>query len=134
MRRIYIAGPFEKRIELQAFATHLKTVENHEVTSRWLGPDWPEEALNPLLSSNRARGIEYAIKDIEDITRADTFILFSDGNGRGGRNVELGYALCAKNIEHVIIVGPPTTIFHLLPNLLQCHSAHDCITALRQLK
>jgi hypothetical protein len=110
---VYIAGPYERKAELKEVAKKLSMEYGFTITSRWLtDPTWPDEAIDPLdPNADSLLCHNLAIKDLEDVAKAQIFILFSDGNGRGGRNVEFGYALRCEKMR-IFIVGKMTTIFH----------------------
>lgn len=99
---IYIAAGFGAQRWMRSFRDEL--VRNgHEVTSRWLDDD----------DRNRAE-ILRAVEDIEDIDRAEIFLFFASTlSTRGGRHVELGYAMARE--KRLIRVGLPTNAFEHLP-------------------
>src|ERR1700733_253512 len=90
--RVYLAGRFERRPELRAFAEELSGA-GWEVTSSWLFVD--SEVRDGLHRGGRAA--ELAEMDLRDVRRSDVCVSFTeDGSGplgRGGRHFELGVAV-----------------------------------------
>lgn len=105
---VYFASRFARREELNGYREALAEV-GVEVTSRWLTDPTPE------LTDEAWR--ELARKDREDITRADTLVLFAEpeGDGGGGRHVEFGIALSLG--KRVIVVGQVENLFQRLPEV-----------------
>lgn len=127
--KVYLAAPFARQAEMRKYADELAGF-GIKVTSRWLHEG---ESLN-----DRGEVIKQSIPDhiaaqhdLEDIDRADVMIQFTEPpaklslagwkgfttqyNPRGGRHVELGYAL-AKGKE-VFVIGYRENIFHSLPQV-----------------
>ena len=97
MSKVYIASTWENRKLLRPTAKHLTTWYNHEVTSTWIYRDNGESAE-----------IE-AHRDLVDIDRCDTFVLWPDEKRKHstGKFFELGYAF-AKG-KRIIVVDRSTT-------------------------
>jgi len=113
---IYIAGPYERKAELREYAAKITAETRCHITSRWLtDPAWPDEAIDPVAPDvDKSLCKDLAYKDLNDIQASDMFVLFSDGNGRGGRNVEYGFALREQTVYICVVIGSNTTIFHHL--------------------
>lgn len=84
----------------------------HVVVSRWLRAADGEDL------SDRRQAADAAAIDLHDLSGADVLIAATDGpgaaaGGRGGRHVELGFALALG--RRVLVVGPPEHVFHHLP-------------------
>lgn len=81
------------------------------VTSRWINDEHSDR--------DESRYADYARVDLADIEAADAVIAYSPREnfrtGRGGRHVELGYAL-ARGMR-VILVGERENVFHWLCDL-----------------
>jgi hypothetical protein len=110
--KIYLASTFEDRPRMLEARAAL-AVLGHTVTSRWIGlpPD-----VKPL--DGRYELHAKALEDLEDVDAAQGFILFDDvEGGRGGRYVELGYALAKRKL--IFIVGAPRNIFGRLQMVLR---------------
>lgn len=103
--KIYLAGRYERRLELVNIAKELKQF-GHEITSRWLDG-----------SHDNAPRQECALVDIEDIINADGILLITENQGatRGGRHFEFGYAYALG--KTCIILGEPENVFHYLPEV-----------------
>lgn len=107
--RIYIAGYFDARKRIKAEADKLWAL-GHEITSSWLY----EVAKQPNMSYDDFYK-KLAIKDLAEIDRADLIIVDTgDITPRGGREVELGYALGQHQKKLAFIVGPERNVFHKL--------------------
>ena len=113
--KIYLAGRYGRRVELLKYAAALNA-SWHGVTSRWLRG--AHEAKDATLTEAEAAG--WAKYDLEDIDTADAVIAFTEApdnpHGRGGRHVELGYAI-AKD-KRILVVGHRENIFCNLPEVL----------------
>lgn len=107
--KIYIAHNFAARDYLMDTVRGLEE-HGHECTSTWIWDD------SHILGMNEEQS---ALKDLEDIDRADTLILFIDQyweRMRKGEYFEFGYAV-AKG-KRVILIGKDTScIFCHLPQL-----------------
>lgn len=108
--RIYLAGRYGRREELQEYGAELERL-GHEITSRWLSGDHEDRR-------GEARDAE---EDIADVRRAELLLSFTEsprsGSGRGGRHVEFGFALALG--KRLALVGPQENVFHTLPGLSQ---------------
>lgn len=115
---IYLAARFSRLPELVGYAGELAE-EHIAVTSRWLrgGHEWVGTPDDEIPRDALAR---FAIEDIEDIEAADVMVNFTEpsraGSARGGRHVELGYAV-ARGMT-VIVVGHVENVFHALPQVI----------------
>ena len=109
---VYIAGKWSRREELLAFAFDLHDV-GCNITSSWLWADKEE---------GEEYYKEYAVRDIEDISKSEVFILFTFAETeltvRNSRLVELGFALAW--LKEVIIIGPRENIFCHLNIVRHC--------------
>lgn len=108
--KFYFAGRYGRRKELLEYAEALRCA-GHEVTSRWLNGEHEMHDEKP--SHDQAK--MFAMDDLQDIHRADILVAFTEspgdanGRARGGRHVELGYAL-ARGM-YVIVVGHRENVF-----------------------
>ena len=95
---IYLAAKFHARERMLVLAEAL-TSRGHTVVSSWLHEDSSESAA------------QHASQDLEDIAKADLFILDTkDESTTGGRDVEFGFATALEIPRW--IVGPIRNIFH----------------------
>lgn len=108
--RIYLAGAWERRSLLRGIAGGLAKV-GHEVVSSWLTENEQEHA-----SQYAAHASEWSERDFSDIDSAQLFVTLTEEADspyrRGGRHVELGYALARG--KTVAVIGPRETTFHYL--------------------
>lgn len=109
--KVYLAARYGRYLEMQHYAAQVREA-GHEVISSWIdGHD-----------SQKDSDVNYwhlfAERDLSEIDTCDIFLTFSEnpkqGFPRGGRHVELGYAI-AKG-KWVIICGPAENVFHELVN------------------
>lgn len=96
-----------------------------EVRARWA----PEIVVTSRWIDGKHDGIPAqicAIDDLEDIDAADALVLVNPrhlhGSGRGGRHVELGYALARG--KRVLLVGDRENVFHSHPSV-ECYATLD---------
>lgn len=101
--KYYLAARFPLRPEMEQYAVAIKnSMLETQCTASWVFGG--EEGLTrPAI----------ATLDLEDIDRADTFILFTHKYGSkqtgGGRFVELGYAIARD--KRIIIIGDYENVF-----------------------
>jgi nucleoside 2-deoxyribosyltransferase len=119
--KVYVAARWDDRPDAVLIKTFLE--ENHVlVTSTWL-TDHDNQSMDAL----KARGPqlvvkesrERAVKDFEDIDRADCFLQYSPRKGfkqgTGGKHVEMGYAMARG--KSIFIMGERENIFHYHPTV-----------------
>lgn len=116
MYRVYVASRYSRRDEMRDVAEQLSE-RGFIVSSTWLQEDYPLNMnLDGLTPEQHA---EIATQDLEDVISSDILIFFAEDQNnqppRGGRHVELGYALALG--VNVYIVGQRENIFHYLPNV-----------------
>lgn len=116
MSAIYLAARFSRKRELQGYARRLADL-GVNVTSRWLRDGAHEWTGTPDHLIPHVAQAAFAGEDLEDVATADAFVLFTEEvnrhGTRGGRMVELGYALALK--KNVAIIGPRENVFcHLV--------------------
>src|SRR3712207_4744657 len=109
--KVYLASRYSRREELRGYREEL-IAAGIDVTSRWLIEDheWvgtPDEVLP--VDVGRRLGEE----DLADIRAADLVVAFTEPPrstpSRGGRHVELGYALALR--IPILLVGPRENVF-----------------------
>lgn len=137
--KIYLAAQYARRLELLRYADQLVS-RGHLVTSRWLsgplqriadgrtlgekGEAWFESG-DPAAAETRAL---FARRDLHDVMAAEMLVAFTEepamapaaGSARGGRHVELGYALCIQWLGHstaIAVIGPRENLFCWLPEI-----------------
>lgn len=132
-RSIYLAGRHSRREELAAYAERLREL-GHEVTARWLNGD--HQASDEQLSDPATHELaqRYAYEDLHDLSACDLAIFFSERprsmSSRGGRHVELGWALAYGEMD-IWLVGPVENVFHTLSAVRRFASWPEALEALR---
>ena len=109
---VYIAGFFDAQRRLRAVRDRLRTITSWFIRARWLDEVASQVPLvtPPSLSDDYRR---YAERDLEDIMNCHLVLVDTlDVTPRGGREVEVGYAL-GLGIPF-IVVGPKRNVFHEL--------------------
>ena len=107
--KLYIASFFDDRQRLRPHADKL-WAKGHEVVSSWLN-----EVSRPEGMSQEEFWKKLAIKDLAEINACDLLILDTFSiTPRGGREVELGFALGRFQSKLVYLVGPIRNVFHTL--------------------
>lgn len=111
--RCYLASQYARREELKAYADQLQSI-GIDVTARWLNE---AGELNGLVANHTdLDNSRMAIRDIEDIDKADTLFLFTNGAEtkivRGAHHFEAGYAYGRG--KRVVTIGPRDNVFHYL--------------------
>ena len=95
MLKIFISAPYPLKSVAEGFSRFIKTFD-FEVVSTW-------HNIQPHKDLQKAATI-----DLQDLDRANTFIILKDENlGNGGKDVEYGYAIAKEyNLCVVSYVGP----------------------------
>jgi hypothetical protein len=107
--KIYIASFFDTRNRIRPYADKLWSM-GHEVVSTWLN-----EVARPEGMTTEEFWKKLAVKDLAEINAADLLILDTiDVTPRGGREVELGFALGRFQTKSIYMVGPIRNVFHTL--------------------
>ena len=112
--RVYIAGSYDRRGELDGYAFEVSERDDYTVVSTWheheryfMTRDWDKEW------EHRRTAETFAMRDIERLARADVLIAFTeDAEGNpavDGPLVATGMALAWQ--KWVILVGPITDFF-----------------------
>ena len=113
--RVYVAAPFSKRKQARKLADQLKDV-GITVTSSWVYPrdDIDEDAVNAGTAPDQAKLC--ANTDLRDLAAANALIQLNYKNLGVGAHVEFGIALAQS--KNVYLIGPQTTVFHYLPEVM----------------
>lgn len=118
--KIYLASRYSRHEEMLGHARTLEAA-GHQVTSRWIYGN------HDIVDSDRHADIErnerVAIEDIQDLTKADCVISFTEVEkaskikkpSKGGRHVEFGVGLAHNKL--MVVVGPRENVFHWLPSV-----------------
>lgn len=106
----YIAAPFNRREEAREARRQLAAI-GIQSNARWIdshneGYDSPKRVMS-----------QAALEDLDDVARADMLVYLAGfpGEGRGGKDVEMGYAIGRG--KRVVVVGEPYHVFHYLPQV-----------------
>jgi len=129
-RTVYLAARYSRYSEMQGVRDVLAAL-GYTVTSRWI--EAPEGKYGrgsftvDQLNDDPGYCAAVAQRDMDDIDAASTLIVFTEplaiahtdpleGPGKGGRHVELGYALARFEYGHfpvrIIVCGPREHVFH----------------------
>lgn len=106
--RYYLASRFSRRGEMRQYRSVLDELLGHECTAQWIDEGEQSDQID-------AEAAEKAIRDVNDIRRADCLIAFAEKDprgchSRGGRIFEAGLAFGLH--KRLILVGMPEHIFH----------------------
>ena len=110
--KVYLAARYSRREELCRYRDHLAEID-WTVTSRWLNGNHQVADDGMTLPGTREEARRFCMEDLEDIDRAQLLIAFTEPPrstaSRGGRHVELGYAL-GRGMA-VMVVGHQENVF-----------------------
>ena len=129
--KVYLAARFSRLPELLVCAAELEAI-GITVTSRWIrgGHEWVGTDDDVIPVDDLAR---FAREDLEDIEAADLIVCFTEaprsGPARGGRHVEMGYAL-ARGIP-ILTVGYRENVFYCLPEISFVLDWNDAVAFVR---
>jgi hypothetical protein len=116
---VFLSARYSRIPELKRYRDILNNMSRICVMSRWLDTQWDEGQDTDASHCPPEKRSLYAAIDLEDVSRCDLFIAFSEiprTGGRGGRHVEFGIALAQK--KQICVVGPPENIFHFSSGVL----------------
>lgn len=124
---VYISARYGRHAEAHEIATMLQD-HGQTVCSTWcLEPENPCDGLPCDPASVEHRSL--ARMDLDEIDEAIVFVALSESpespHGRGGRHVEVGYAI-ARGLT-VIVIGPAENLFHALPQVVHVEDPRDLI-------
>lgn len=124
--KVYLCASYTRIYELWGYAADLEAA-GHEVTSRWLTGTHDTPGREPTYAEMQ----RWAQEDIEDLTRSEWVIAFTEPKGspntRGGRHVEWGAALNSRLVRRLTIIGPIENVFYALPNIERYEQWSDLI-------
>lgn len=126
--KIYLAGNFDLGDDINVLADKL-VQQGHTVTSSWLkrpGNQRLDEHSDPQFAKKCAK------RDLDDIDKSEVFVLLTRGPmGRGGRDVEFGYAWAhfeentGVGPAWFVILGPRISVFHHLGDVDHVESEEE---------
>lgn len=127
--KFYISARYGRRLEAEELGRVLLE-EGHEITSRWIWRDQPDD----YETATHEEVADYAEEDIEDVMNAEALITLSEPSnnpyGRGGRHVEFGFALGMG--KELYVIGPLENIFHYMDNVVVSETVADFLEYLRE--
>ncbi len=117
--KIYLAAWYERNAEMRRYRAELEAL-GHMVTSRWIdqhGGELTASMPEREIDDNLQGAALYAHKDLEDLNAANVMIFFAspNGEGKGGRHFELGYAIAKQ--KPIIHIGRRENVFQALPTI-----------------
>lgn len=125
-RSIYLASRFSNADALRSVRDDLEAA-GHQVVSSWIdAPVSAAEDARRDANPDPAERQYWALNDLDDIERADTFVLIDPSGKRGGCYVELGLAIGAD--LDCFVVGERTNVFTYL--CTRVASCDDLVLAL----
>lgn len=144
--KVYLAASYSRRLEMVERAADLERL-GHRVVSSWIDGHHETNSAHGSQADGVADAAEqetWAIEDVADLIEADAVVMFSEaphaGNRkRGGRHVELGFALgwtmaCRMNglgsDMRAFVVGPVENVFHCLGAVERYDTWEQCVAAL----
>jgi|SRR5271155_2117272 len=114
--KVYLANQYRHKDAMKVAATELRA-KGIDVTSTWM--DEPHEPNAQLGDLSGDHLVEYAYRDLLEISQADILVFFSvpptTQTVRGGRHVEFGYALGLR--KPIVVIGPEENIFHFVSDV-----------------
>lgn len=129
--KVYIAAPWEEKTKAASDAKFYLESEGFEVTSSWITRK--EDKGNTLGAYKTDELTKEAVKDLEDIDRADAILLLNTqkrGQETSGKQVEFGYSIAHG--KRLVVVGESSNVFHLLPGVVRATNLREAVDALRQ--
>ena len=129
--KFYVATDFARKEAALAAAALLEAC-GLELNARWLTsqPVHKEGGLGGELEGDHAAAaLEIAQQDLDDIRASHIFVQLTSGEkARGGRHVELGFAIALAmhdRVRAILAVGPREHAFHYHPHVTHLPSVHD---------
>ncbi len=132
--QFYVATDFARKEEAREVADALMVATPLQLRARWL-TDQPvllEGGLGGELYDDQAEAAcRVAVEDLEDIWHSQVFVQLTSGEkARGGRHVELGYALgqaIDRPHRQIIALGPREHAFHYHPLVVHAPTVEDLV-------
>ena len=115
--KIYLAARMGRKEEMRGYAETLEE-HGHRLMSAWVKTEGDDGSYDGYTLT------KFAELDLRCLEQCDAFILFTDAPGeeipgasRGGRFVEMGYAIAKK--KRLCVIGPLENIFCRLQGIEQ---------------
>lgn len=118
MTSVYLAARYSRNAEMRDYRDDLLAL-GIKVTSRWIDchtdvvGDFTASFTQEFLNANPEKCAPLGQHDLDDLDEADCVISFTGSGLKGGRHVELGYALARG--KRLFVIGPRENVFHTLP-------------------
>lgn len=115
--RVYLAAWTRRAAEMRLYASSLFRPRGLEVVSRWHNEE--NFANNAEVAAGEREARRQAMRDLGDIDASTALLMFTEG-GKGGRHVELGYALGLRRRGQAIdiaVCGDRENVFHALAQI-----------------
>jgi len=133
--RFYLAARYSRLSEMQKVRLQLQEL-GHCVTSRWVNGDHQALDNGVTLAASDIAARRFAEEDLEDIHGADAIVAFTERprsqHSRGGRHVELGYALALD--KHILVIGPRENVFCCLPGVISFPDTRTFLRAVTNIR
>lgn len=138
MTSFYLAARYGRRDEIAQYRDDLIILGYRSVADWLYSTDEEEQAIE----TDPERMARIALDDMAAIERSGLFVAFTEDpqspHGRGGRHVELGYALCIRRYQQrlgqrpirILIVGPRENIFCSVSEVERFETWRDALQAL----
>lgn len=138
--RIYVAAPWTRKAEAQAFAEGLEKA-GHTITKKW----WEHREVPGYLSADiaipeRQELVQQAMEDILGVLAAEGLVLLNLEKSEG-KAVETGVALVTAmlyahgltktGVLDFILVGGKSNLFHCLPLWQEAKTVEDAVALLQ---
>ena len=111
--KIYLAAAYQRQAEMREYRKVLERLPDVAVVSSWLDQEHEDDGQESVPFDVMRKCSQ---QDLLDIRSCDMFVCFASTPdkpwNRGGRHVELGYAL--GHHKRCIVIGEGETIFHTL--------------------
>lgn len=124
--KIYLASNYADHPRMRIIKEVLGQ-QNIKVTSRWING----EHAHLEGGTHQEMNARFAREDLEDLESAEVVVVFNEPgprSSRGGKHLELGYALAIK--KRIILIGQPSNVFHYLPEIEIIEDVSDLIQKL----
>ena len=129
--RIFLSAPYAEWPTMQEYAHELRG-HGHTISSTWhIGNDAGKDDGTTITASPAEQAV-IAFGDLADLAQAQVYVGFPRSRGRGGTNVEYGYALALGKL--LVVVGQQPTVFHHLPQVRFCETWEDAKATLNRLR
>lgn len=121
--KYYFAARYSRHAEMRKYRDELMMAPTlglggNYVTSSWIDAhkgEWQTSMTAAQIQERTVEAADFANTDLADIDECHFFIAFTEaenGDSKGGRHVEFGYALCQG--KELIIIGPRENVFYAL--------------------